>query len=32
LGSRLRITEAETGKHSILELDEFGDFTFRGEN
>jgi DNA phosphorothioation-dependent restriction protein DptF len=27
---RLRITEAETGRGFLLEIDEFGDFTFNG--
>lgn len=30
LNTRLRVTEAETGKTFILELDDFGDFTFKG--
>ena len=28
--TRLRITEAETGDCFFLEIDEFGDFTFKG--
>jgi hypothetical protein len=31
LGTHLRITETETGEFFVLELDEFGDFTFRGD-
>ncbi len=31
LDTRLRIIETETGKSFLLELDEFGDFTFKGE-
>lgn len=31
LGLKLRITESNTGRHFILEKDDFGDFTFSGE-
>ena len=30
LSSKLRITESSTGRHFVLEKDDFGDFTFRG--